>query len=221
MTVGPVVRSLPELVANVHRLPLVNRIFEVRSIQAAAVLTPELEVKYGPKAIQKVVSVRNRFDETAVFYNPERSRKPQNFISREEQATPGGGAGCDFCQFQRLTATDTFGRIEGEHVATASNLFKYVGPYQAVAFLKYKHNLLDFTLAEFQDYLDVGARWYHAAEVDWRERGEDVGELEPMILWNGGERSGARYAVTLALPCGRYLSHSRPALALWSSQPTT
>lgn len=62
---------------------------------------------------------------------------------------------------------------------------------QAVAFLKNKHDLLEFSLAEFEDYLDVGARWFRAAEADWRERGEDAGELEPMILWNGGERSGA------------------------------
>lgn len=131
MTVVPVVRSLPELVANVHRLPLINRIFDVRSIPASAVLTPDLALKYGTKATQHVVSIRNRFDESAVFFNPERNLKPQFFReaqNKQAQAkTPGG---CDFCEFQRLTATDTFGRIEGEHVATASNLFKYVGPYQ-------------------------------------------------------------------------------------------
>jgi hypothetical protein len=198
MTVAPVVRSLPELVANVHRLRLCNRIFEVRRHHAPAVVSPELELKYGSKASQEVVSIRNRFEETAVFYNPERSRKPQNFVRthKEGQATSstrsaGGGAGCDFCDFQRLTAVDTFGRIEGEHVTTASNLFKYIGPYQAVSFLKHRHDLLDFSLAEFQDYLNVGARWFRAAEADWRQRGGDVGDLSPMILWNGGERSGA------------------------------
>lgn len=190
MTITP--RSLPELVVNFHRLPpLLNKLFEMRRLSAEAVLSPELFAKYKAPSCQEVIYVRNRHTEDVCVFNPNRSRKPQSFRRKAETLEKGNTDACDFCQYERGTAEDTFGRIEGKFVTTASNLFKYIAPYQAVAFLKQKHDLLDFSLAEFRDYLDVSARWFRAADADWRGKGGDDGALKPLIVWNGGERSGA------------------------------
>jgi hypothetical protein len=46
-----------------------------------------------------------------VWYNAERSRKPQTFAAAEPPADPtDGGRACDFCNWREMTAEDTFGR---------------------------------------------------------------------------------------------------------------
>lgn len=48
------------------------------------------------------------------WFNAERGRKPQSFAAAAAEAhafdATGGGANCDFCSWQRLTAEDTWGR---------------------------------------------------------------------------------------------------------------
>lgn len=44
------------------------------------------------------------------------------------------GRPCDFCSWRELTAADTWGRVEGPHAVSASNLFKYIAPAQGEGF---------------------------------------------------------------------------------------
>ena len=59
-------------------------------------------------------------------------------------ATDSSGTAGDFCQWQTLTAEDTFGRFETDLVVTASNLFKYCQPCHGLVIFKH-HDPLYFT----------------------------------------------------------------------------
>jgi len=117
-------------------------------------------------------------------------KKPQQFLAsgatKDAQST--GAASCDFCSWETMTAEDTFGRIEGEYCVTGSNLFKYIGPYQAVCSFKH-HDPLTFTLDALCDVFRVSSRWFKACDEDYGENSAD--DLHPMIVWNCNVRSGA------------------------------
>lgn len=64
---------------------------------------------------QTVLRVSNRVTLAQCWYNEERTRKPQTFAAAATDAsafdpTDGGAKGCDFCDWQQLTAADTWGR---------------------------------------------------------------------------------------------------------------
>jgi hypothetical protein len=59
------------------------------------------------------------------------------------------------------TPEDTFGRVEGRHCITASNIAKYDGLHGMVIFNEY--NPLRFNKEEIVDYIDVGCQWAERA----------------------------------------------------------
>ena len=159
--------------------------------------SPALSAKYGMSEDnrQDIVQVRNRVTEDVAWFNARRKQKPQQFVraQRDQERAQASSSPCDFCEphWRTLTAQDVFGRIEGAHCVTASNLFKYVAPYQGLVFLKHKHDALDFSLEELMDYLNVSARWFGACKEEYKRGGNDPAALTPMVIWNSGERSGA------------------------------
>lgn len=94
-----------------------------------------------------------------------------------------GGASCDFCRWETLTAEDSFGRIEGTHAVSASNLFKY-GIQHGLIVLR-RHDPLAFTEPEIRDLLAVSAEWFRRAHADRPDCGH------PLLIWNTLPRSGA------------------------------
>lgn len=151
--------------------------------------TPELLAKYGSpiENVQHLISIRNKVTSDLVWFNRERVKKPQQFVSSgNTPAQSDGVASCDFCSWDTMTAQDTFGRIEGKYCVTGSNLFKYVAPYQAVCSFK-NHDPLHFTLEALCDVFHVSSRWFRACAQDYG----CVDDLHPMILWNANSRSGA------------------------------
>lgn len=190
-------KRVPDLVHAIQRLPMLSKLFEIKTTRADCFGTPELLDKYGSPIAnqQQITSVRNRLTQELCLFNSRRSAKPQQFVRAAEEPGASAKPRCDFCSptYDTLTATDTFGRIEGRSTITASNLFKYCGPFQAVAFSKHKHDLYDFDLDELCDYLEVSARWFRAAVAEYEKQSvaNDGASLNPMLLWNGGERSGA------------------------------
>ena len=62
---------------------------------------------------QFVVSIRNRFSFEQTWFNKERRRKPQSFVTRNSLDDPTeNGAECDFCDAYNLTGVDEFGRSQ-------------------------------------------------------------------------------------------------------------
>ena len=80
---------------------------------------------------QTVLRASNKVTLQQCWFNEQRTQKPQTFATAAAAAldpTAGGGPGsaCDFCSWRELTAEDSWGRVEGPHAVSASNLFKWV-----------------------------------------------------------------------------------------------
>eukprot|EP00887_Chlorella_sp_A99_P007270 scaffold2.g7270.t1 len=154
--------------------------------------TPELEAKYGvaQQNKQHVMSITNLVSLTQCWYNEARSSKPQTFSAPTSPADPTIGRGCDFCDWQALTAADTWGRVERPHAVSASNLFKYVAPAQGVVLFKH-HNPLEFSMEQLGDLLGVAHGWFEAAAEAAVAEGQAPAELHPLLVWNCLARAGA------------------------------
>lgn len=142
---------------------------------------------------QAVLSIRNATSFEQCWYNEARTRKPQTFVAADGAAaaldpTGGGGASCDFCQWPTLTAADSFGRVEGPHAVSASNLFKYCAPAQGLVLFKH-HDPHAFDLPQLRDLLSVADTWFERAAA--AEHGLHPGPLHPLFLWNCLGRAGA------------------------------
>lgn len=142
---------------------------------------------------QYLISIKNNITSDVAWFNKERVKKPQQFVQTGNKASDTGvSKACDFCSWDVLTAEDDFGRIEGEYCVTASNLFKYVAPYQAVCLFKH-HDPLSFSLDMLTDMFNVSHAWFDRCYMDHHDRREEGlrSRLYPLIVWNCGGRSGA------------------------------
>jgi galactose-1-phosphate uridylyltransferase len=81
------------------------------------------------------------------------------------------------------TPEDTFGRVEGSHCITASNIAKYDGFHGLVIFNT--HHPLLFDEEAIIDYLEVGRRWAELAHQ------QDSSAIYYLFMWNCLWRSGA------------------------------
>jgi len=161
------------------------------------------------KNVQHVISVRNKITGDVTWFNSARKTKPQTFKPGSgalgaSSLDPTGGGGphaCDFCAWETLTAEDEFGRIEGPHCVSASNLFKYAAPSQGVIIFKNLHDPLCSSLAYVKDLLDVASRWFKAASAEHASSKSKTKQhanaatggalLHPLLVWNCLPRAGA------------------------------
>src|SRR5215212_7352053 len=65
--------------------------------------------------------------------------------------------GDPFCHPKEGTPADVFGRVEGEHAITASNVAKYDGFHGVIVFED--HNPLHLTPEKVAGYVSVGLEW--------------------------------------------------------------
>jgi hypothetical protein len=91
--------------------------------------------------------------------------------------------GCPFCHPLDGTPADTFGRIQGKHSITASNIAKYDGFHGLVIF--HEHDPLLFNLEEVQDYLRTALAWAQRAYQ------EDLESKYFLFMWNCLWKAGA------------------------------
>ncbi len=176
------ITDLPTLIAALppEQRALVDRLFQVVAVEGALEAPDEmrdwLAETFGSVAAaerQQVVRVLNRWTFEGATINPLRSRRPNSgFAQRGAGAIPTEVArairydkirGDDFCHLEQRTTRDPFGRIEGTHVVTASNVAKADG-WHAVGVFR-KHNPLAIDAALVADIFDVGARWAERAQA--------------------------------------------------------
>lgn len=81
------------------------------------------------------------------------------------------------------TPEDVFGRVEGRHCITASNIAKYDGFHSLVVFKE--HSPLNFCPDRVADYIDTAQRWAEMA------RREDPSAKYFFFMWNCLWRAGA------------------------------
>ena len=133
---------------------------------------------------QNVVRVTNMVTMEGSFFNELRSRRPLVTGKREEVARiieeERGGP---FCQPLEGTPEDTFGRIQGKHSVTASNIAKFDALSGVVIFNE--HDPLSFTEEAIADYIDTGLAWLRKAHET------DKDAKYPFFLWNCLWRAGA------------------------------
>ncbi|PRW33028.1 hypothetical protein C2E21_8036 [Chlorella sorokiniana] len=192
--------SVFELAKHLPNTAAFNRIFEVQQGYPRCKATPQLQQKYGVPVdnTQHVLRISNRVTLAQCWFNEARTRKPQTFATAASEAAAfdatGGGENCDFCRWQELTAEDTWGRVEGPHAVSASNLFKYSQPCQGVVLFKH-HDPLQFNLEQLQDLVNVSQGWFQSAAEHEAERDAAIGlprrTLHPLLVWNALPRGGA------------------------------
>jgi hypothetical protein len=139
---------------------------------------------------QKIINITNQWTGESTLFNSLRADRPGikgKDLKKEKEhiykLIAESEKGCDFCQPEKYTPEDVFGRIRGEHSITAANLAKYDVWSSLVIFNN--HNPLKFTLEELSDYIDTSFAWF-----------EDVNNHShqfefPFFVWNCLSRAGA------------------------------
>src|ERR687893_167253 len=169
---------------------LANRIFDV-SLTTGRLDPPEAMQAWIEKSFasvdnvtaQRIVKVTNRVTLEGTLFNGLRASRPLDTgvsldLDREIAATEGD----PFCHPKGGTPADVFGRVEGEHAITASNVAKYDGFHGVIVFDD--HNPLHLTPEKVAGYVSVGLEWSRKAlEADPEAR-------YPFLMWNCLWRAG-------------------------------
>jgi hypothetical protein len=149
---------------------------------------PWLERQFGsvePVCCQRIVKITNRITWEGALFNGLRANQPieapsgADDIEQIIRSSHGG----PFCTPLSGTPADTFGRVEGRHCVTASNVAKYDGWHGVVVFDE--HHPLHFTADRVADYVETAQQWARAAYQ------QDPEARYPFFLWNCLWRSGA------------------------------
>jgi hypothetical protein len=133
---------------------------------------------------QAVIKTLNRWTLEGALFNALRARRPIAGRAGGDDGTALTGEGSDpFCRPLIGTPADTFGRVEGAHAITASNVAKYDGLHAVIIFKQ--HNPLEWTAAQLNDVFTTAARWLETAVQAQPQA------VYPFIMWNCLTRSGA------------------------------
>lgn len=139
---------------------------------------------------QKVVKTYNKWTGEGSLFNSLRASRPgmkpeersqeQNKIHEYIEKSKES---CDFCEPEKYTPEDIFGRIQGKHCITGANIAKS-DAWNSMIFFK-KHNPLDFNLEELSDYIETGFKWFK------KVNNYDKQFISPFFLWNCLPKAGA------------------------------
>jgi len=133
---------------------------------------------------QRIVSIKNKFTGEHSLFNRLRIDRPveaKATIALEELKEKEK---CLFCNPEKQTPADVFGRVTGKYCITASNIAKYDSFHSLIIFKE--HNPLAIKRGWVEDYLRTGERWFE--EVC---KCEEEKELQKFFMWNCLWRSGA------------------------------
>jgi hypothetical protein len=187
------ITNLPDLLSGLspEEHALAERIFDV-SATTGRLDPPEamhawIEKSFGSVGrvrAQRIVKVTNHITLEGTLFNELRASRPLDTgvsldLDREIAATEGD----PFCHPKDDTPADVFGRVEGEHAITASNVAKYDGFHGLVVFDD--PDPLAFTPEKIEDYISVALEWLGKALE------EDPEAKYPFLMWNCLWRAGS------------------------------
>lgn len=189
-------RHIVDIEQHIAALPtetraLFERLFDVRG-SVGRLVPPEHMWRWIAKyfgsveavSVQRVVKITNRWTLDGSLFNELRARRPLEARIPVDLADEIARTAPDpFCEPFLNTPEDTFGRIVGEHVVTASNIAKYDGLHGVVIFNV--HDPLAFTEAAVQDAFRVAEAWFD------RSLAVDPSAVYPLLMWNCLWKSGA------------------------------
>lgn len=140
--------------------------------------------KYGDIETQQIVRVTNNHTGESTLFNSVRARRPVLTPRAEEtrdlQALAKEGP---FSNPLEETPADTFGRIDGDHWITASNIAKY--DYLHAIIIAKESNPYITTEPQIADMISVAIRWCQDAHR------RDPRAVYPFLIWNFLWRAGA------------------------------
>lgn len=190
------ITNLPRLIAELpgHDRSLVERLFAVEAVEGEIIPPPEMEPwlvsTFGlveAALRQRVVRVMNRWTFEGATFNPLRAHRP---ISKAGSASGAsvpqrieGTRGDDFCDPERRTPAEVFGRVRVGQVSAVSNVAKADGWHAVLIFDE--HDPLAVDAQGVADLLATADAW--AARV--RERDSAARHL--FLGWNCLWRAGA------------------------------
>ncbi len=206
------VSNLPEQIADLalRERELFESLFAVVRTEGSLVppseMTPWIERVFGstePVEHQTIVKTLNRWTLEGALFNDLRARRPMQSRADPELYASLAGDGTDpFCSPLTGTPADAFGRVEGRHSLTASNVAKYDGLHGVVVFDH--HHPLEWDRDRVSDAFHTALEWLRAAHE------ERPCAAYPFVMWNCLPRSGAsivhahvQVALTEGAPYGR------------------
>jgi len=133
---------------------------------------------------QKVVKVTNLVTWEGSLFNELRARRPmpdqsgQHFVERALDRSDD-----PFCNPLENTPADLFGRVQGRHAITASNVAKADAWHSVVIFER--HNPFEFTEDDVIDYVDTALRWAQQAHA------QEPAAKYFFFIWNCSWKAGA------------------------------
>ena len=140
--------------------------------------------KYGDIERQQIVRVTNDRTGESTLFNSVRARRPvltpRAGETRDLEALAEGGP---FADPLNETPADTFGRIDGDHWITASNIARY--DYLHAVIIAKEKNPYVVTEPQVADMVSVAVRWCQEAHR------ADSRAIYPFIVWNYLWRAGA------------------------------
>jgi hypothetical protein len=168
-----------------------RRIFRVDAVEGHILppdsMRPWIERHFGSvddTLSQRIVRVTNLVTSRGALFNPLRARRPHSRLDESVlDAEMAADADDPFADPLAETPADVFGRIEGKHCVTASNVAKFDGFHSVVIFKE--RNPLAFERETLRDYFDTGLRWAEAAH------GVDPAAKYFLFMWNCLWRAGA------------------------------
>lgn len=168
----------------------VERLFAVEPVTGTTDPPPELhawlEQQFGSvEAVrrQAVVRVTNRWTLQGSLFSPLRKRRPiENGVVAAWRQQVEETRGDPFCDPERQTPADSWGRVRGERMLSGANAAMYDAHHGVIVFAE--HDPLAFDEALVVELLDVGRAW---AE---RSRQADPEAANYLLIWNCGPRAG-------------------------------
>ena len=151
-------------------------------------MTPWIERYFGSLervSTQKIVKITNLVTFEGALFNKLRADRPIEAKDSPDLKAQTSGASRDDPLSHPLQGTpeDVFGRVEGKHCITASNIAKYDGLHGMVIFKEY--DPLRFDKEEIIDYIDAGWQWAERAYAT------DPSAHYFFFMWNCLWRAGA------------------------------
>jgi hypothetical protein len=185
--------QITDLTGLVERLPAerrarFERIFDVQMVEGRCEVPPAMRAwvtqRFGSVEDverQQMVRVTNKVTWEGAVFNPLRARRPMPMNETNiEHAAPKDDI---FATPLTDTAADMFGRIQGEHCVTASNVARWDG--QCAVLIFDEPDPLAFTRDHLRDYFRTARRWAERAHQ------ADPQARYLIWMWNGGPAGGA------------------------------
>jgi len=184
------ITDLPEFVENLpeDKKILFHRMFRFY-IETGRLKLPETMrswaiSRFGECEEQQIVRVTNKVTLESTLFNELRAKRPIEAKTSEDiERLMEKGKDDPFCNPHERTPSDIFGRVEGKHCVTASNIAKYDYLHAVIVFKD--HSPFIYDEEKIADYLNVAFRWFKRAKE------YDSSAKYPFFMWNCLWRAGA------------------------------